>query len=289
MRLTTAIRVSHRVGRRSVRQLVEQRRNPDMLPPPVRQKNVLLAVDNARLQAELHGSTSELKASRNRVALAADQVRAGIERDLHDGAQQRLVALRIKLNLLQELAADDPQSVARGLAIAGEEIDAALEEIRNLARGIYPTDLRDRGLSDALASVARVLPCDVTLPRARCPRFSPEVESAVYFCCLEALQNVAKHCRAGAGVEVRLRNEGDGSLRFEVADDGQGFDPARALDAHGLNGMRDRIAEIGGELTICSSPQAGTTVTGHVPSEALPEVGLSNRTPNVIQFPRSAR
>jgi signal transduction histidine kinase len=289
MRLTTAIRISHRVGRRSVRQFVEQRRNPGMRARRVHEQNPPLAVDNARLQADLCGSTTELLASRNRVALAADQVRAEIERDLHDGAQQRLVTLRIKLNLLQDLAADDPQSVARGLALAGEEVDAALEEIRNLVRGIYPAALRDRGLSDALASVARVLPCDVTLPRVRCPRFSPEVESAVYFCCLEALQNVAKHCGTGAGVDVRLRHEGDGYLRFEVADDGPGFDPARTSDAHGLNGMRDRIAATGGELTICSSPRAGTTVTGRVPSEELPEVGLSNRPPNVIQFPRSAR
>jgi signal transduction histidine kinase len=287
MRVTIAIRVSHRVGRRSVRQLVEQRTSPGMLARLGRQKDIP-AVDNRR-QADLRASISELKASRNRVALAADQVRAGIERDLHDGAQQRLVALRIRLNLLRELVVDDPQSVVTGLATACEDIDAAVEEIRNLSRGIYPSALQDGGLSDALASVARALPCDVTLPRAPCPRFSPQVESAVYFCCLEALQNVAKHCGGGARVDVRLRYAGDGSLTFEVADDGPGFDAARASDAHGLNGMRDRMAAIDGELAIRSSPRAGTTVTGRVPSEAVPEGSLSNGPARVIQFPRPTR
>jgi len=233
---------------------------------------LLLALEKARLEADLRASAAEVDASRRRIVVAADHERQRIERDLHDGAQQRLVALRIRLSLLQERASDDPESVADGLERAGEEINATIEEIRNLARGIYPHVLSENGVPDALASVARRLPFEVVVEGDFGRRFAPEVESAVYFCCVEAIQNVAKHGGMRPRARVRLRYGSDGDLRFEVTDDGPGFEPEAAEDGHGIAGMGDRIVAIGGELTIDSSLGAGTLVSGRVPAAALREL-----------------
>ena len=162
-----------------------------------------LALENTRLQTDLSVSINELAASRKRVARAADDERRRIEQDLHDGAQQGLVALRIKLQVLEELAAEDPQSVAPALADAGERLDKALDQIRSLAKGIYPSVLRDLGLRYALGAVVRDLPVEVVMRAELERRFPADVETAVYFCCVEALQNVAKHCGSGTRVEVR--------------------------------------------------------------------------------------
>ncbi len=229
---------------------------------------VRLALDNARLQQDLTTSIDELAASRKRVAWAADEERRRIEQDLHDGAQQGLVALRIKLALLEELATEDPESIAPALAEAGERVDKALDHIRSLAKGIYPAVLRDLGLAYALGAVVRDLPLEVVVRADLKRRFATDVETAVYFCCVEALQNVAKHCGSGARVDLRAAEE-PGGLRFVIADDGPGFDPAVITATRGLTGMRDRVEAIGGELTINSTRGAGTTVTGRVPARLL--------------------
>ncbi len=227
-----------------------------------------LALENASLQAELSASIRELEASRKRVAAAADAERRRIERDLHDGAQQGLIALRIKLQQLQELAPGNAEALAPELADAGARIDTALDEIRNLAKGIYPAVLTDLGLHYALAAVARELPVHVGLHTDIRRRFAPDVETAIYFCCLEALQNVAKHCGPDANVDLRLAEDADG-LRFWATDDGPGFEPALAIGARGVTGMRDRLEAAGGRLTITSSPGRGTTVAGHIPGDKL--------------------
>jgi len=225
---------------------------------------VRLAIENSRLNADLAVSIGELEASRRRVALAADEERRRIERDLHDGAQQHLIGLRIKLDMLEGLATDAPASLAEGIADATSRIDDALEQIRNLAKGIYPSVLSDLGLVPALAAVARDLPLEVSLRTQLSRRYAREVETAVYFCCLEALQNVVKHCGSGTKVELQLLERSEG-LEFVVTDKGCGFDQDPVATTHGITGMRDRVEAVGGTLMITSIPGKGTTVTGRVP------------------------
>ncbi|MGZ6582309.1 MAG: sensor histidine kinase, partial [Gaiellaceae bacterium] len=238
---------------------------------------MLIALENARLQADLRASIAELEDSRSRVASAADEERRRIERDLHDGAQQGLIALQIRLTQLQQRARADPQSLSRELQDAREHVDAALNQIRNLAQGIYPPVLSDLGIRGALKSIARELPLQVVIDVDCARRFAPEIEAAVYFCCLEALQNIAKHCRPDATVKLTLSDNPNG-LEFEIADDGQGFDPATIPNSRGITGMRDRLETIGGELTVSSSPGAGTSVSGRVPPAALKARSVSGNS-----------
>lgn len=228
---------------------------------------IRLVVENARLHGDLSKSVAEIEASRKRVASAADQERRRIEQDLHDGAQQDLIALRIKLHVLEEQAATDSAAVARGLAEAGRRVEHALVQIRNLAKGVYPSALGDLGLSYALAAMIRDAPMDVSLHVDVTGRFVPEVETAVYFCCFEGLQNIAKHCGAGARVDLRV-SERHGALDFVLSDTGPGFDPTQARGTRGLTGMRDRLEAVGGELVISSSPGVGTSLFGHVPRDS---------------------
>jgi signal transduction histidine kinase len=226
---------------------------------------LLLALENASLEARLRESAAELEESRERVARAALLERERIEHDLHDGAQQQLIALRIRLVLLEERAADDPLAVVPELARAGRDIELALEQIRRLAHGIYPAELRDIGIGPALRSAARGLPVAVAVHDATRRRFAVHVETAVYFCCLEALQNAVKHGGTGVRIDVRLTQSGNGDLMFEVADDGRGFEPERVRrGSYGLTGMRDRLSAVGGRLTVRSVRGAGTTVAGRV-------------------------
>ena len=222
------------------------------------------ALDEA-LQAtlvDLRTSNAELQASRARIVAAATAERRRIERDLHDGAQQHLVALAVGLRLLRDgLPADSPD-----LELL-DELDGgareAVAELRNLAHGIYPPLLRDAGLAAALRAVAARSPLAVTVVDERPERAAEPVEVAVYFCCLEALQNVAKHA-PDARVTIGLATA-DGALFFTVADDGPGFDPATAARGAGLTNMADRLGAVGGTLRIRSSPGAGTEVSGRVP------------------------
>jgi signal transduction histidine kinase len=204
----------------------------------------------------------ELRASRQRLVAAQDEERRKLERDLHDGAQQQLVALQVQLRLAEQFVgrdADRQRDLLRRLQSATGE---ALDDLRDLARGIYPPLLADRGLQAALEAQARRAPLPVVVEAEGVGRFERDVESAVYFCVLEALNNVAKYARAARAV-VRLR-ETDGRLRFEVEDDGSGFDPDEAGYGTGLQGMADRLDAIGGELVVESAPGSGTRVAGFV-------------------------
>jgi signal transduction histidine kinase len=223
----------------------------------------LITLENHRLSVETSALLREVGESRARIQKSADDERRRIEHDLHDGAQQRLVTLRIKLALAAErLDGDASADVVR---VLGEDVDRLLDEVRSLARGIYPSPLADRGVVEALRSVAleAALPTRVVAadPARRYPR---EIESAVYFSCLEALQNACKHAGAASAVVVEISN-GRGALRFDVCDDGAGFDPARATAGVGLTSIRDRLASVHGKLSIVSSAGRGTRVLGTIP------------------------
>jgi signal transduction histidine kinase len=222
----------------------------------------LIAVDNQRLYAEVETSLVEVSESRARMIASADRERRRIERDLHDGAQQRLVALRIKLELAEEALRDDPAGARPRLQALGAEVEATLDEIRALAHGVYPPLLADQGLAEAVRAAALRAPLPVTTRFDGIGRYPLEVETAVYFCCLEALQNAAKHAEGATGVTISIAE--DDQLRFQIRDDGAGFSVDGARGA-GLTNMRDRATAVGGELDVVSEPGRGALVTGSVP------------------------
>jgi signal transduction histidine kinase len=219
-----------------------------------------LVLRNARL-------IEELRASRQRLVAAQDEERRRIERNIHDGAQQQLVALAVKLRLAESLTERDPARARELIAQVTGETQSALEDLRDLARGIYPPLLADQGLAAALEAQARKSAVAVTVEPDGVGRYPQEVEAAVYFCVLEALQNVAKYAQASAA-RVRLA-AADGELRFEVADDGAGFDPANTPRGSGLINMADRLEALGGSIEVRSEPDKGTTVGGRVPTRPL--------------------
>jgi signal transduction histidine kinase len=237
----------------------------------------VLTLDNRRLGAEAAALLDEVRDSRSRIQASADEERRRVERDLHDGAQQRLVALRIKLVLAAErIDADDHRS-AEIIRALGADVDGALDEIRSLARGIFPSPLADRGLAEALRSAAMqaVLPATVVADNTR-ERYSRPVESAAYFCCLEAMQNAAKHATRATQLVIELTD--NGTLQFSVQDDGEGFDAVATPPGFGLTSMRDRLAAVGGELQIVSSAAHGTRVIGRIPLDRpLPRLAPSRR------------
>ncbi|HEV2711603.1 MAG TPA: GAF domain-containing sensor histidine kinase, partial [Gaiellaceae bacterium] len=220
-----------------------------------------LVLRNVGLTAELLARLDELRASRQRLVSAQDEERRRLERNLHDGAQQHLVGLKIKLNLLARQAGDTP--LVETLVALQSDADEAIEALRDLARGIYPPLLADQGLPSALEAHARKLPLPVVVEVDGVSRYAQEVEAAVYFCCLEALQNVAKYAGASHAI-VRLAEEDD-QLVFSIADDGQGFDPTCAKRGAGLQNMTDRIEALGGRLETQSAPGAGTRVEARLP------------------------
>lgn len=224
---------------------------------------VVTSLERHRLEVALTGSLADIAASRKRLAGAAYEARRQIERDLHDGAQQRLVALRVKLELAREAAeagsAADPD-VLEGL---GREVQEIIEEVRALAHGIYPPLLSSGGLVEALGAAGRRSPLPVTLVMDGVGRLPPEIENAVYFCCLEALQNSAKHAAGASRVTVALQDGEE--FRFEVSDDGSGFRPEASGEATGITGMKDRVAAVGGALEVRSRPGTGTRVCGRIP------------------------
>ena len=214
----------------------------------------------------LNERTRELEESRARLAVAAIEARRSIERDLHDGAQQRLATIAVDLGRATRVFDQDPPQARRIVQGLQGQLEAAIRELRDLAHGIYPPLLGERGLVGALPAAARrtILPCTVDVQSLG--RHSPSVEAAVYFCCTEAIQNADRHS-GGSIITVQASDdEGPGrGLRFSVTDDGLGFDPAAVRSAHGLTGMRDRIRAAGGELRIISAPGRGTTVEGQFP------------------------
>jgi len=208
----------------------------------------------------------ELRASRQRLVTAQDEERRKLERNIHDGVQQQLVALNVQLGLLGRVAGPGKAAeMASDLQVRAGE---ALEDLRDLARGIYPPLLADKGLAAALEAQARKAVVLTTVYADGVGRFSQAVESTVYFSCLEALQNVAKYAEATKAT-ISLSN-GDGLLRFAVTDDGRGFDPSATRHGTGLQGIADRLAAIGGSVEIISAPGAGTTIGGRVRVEAAP-------------------
>jgi signal transduction histidine kinase len=221
-----------------------------------------LVLRNAALTAELRATIDELRASRRRLVGAQDAERRKIERNLHDGAQQQLIALTIQLGLLEE-SADDPAAVRQLAPAVKDGLRAALDDLRALARGIYPPLLADQGLVPALQAQARKASLPVEIEADGVGRYPQDTEAAVYFCTLEALQNIAKHAGASRAT-VSLSCSG-GSLGLTITDDGAGFDTATARHGSGLQGMADRLAALGGTLRVSSQPGRGTTLTGALP------------------------
>jgi signal transduction histidine kinase len=234
-------------------------------------REVGAAIKKERLDIALHdsleqlrGQAQDLQASRARIVAAADAERRRIERDLHDGAQQYLVAIAVKAGLIQQLAGAD---AARGKALLDElasDTQSALDELRSLAHGIYPPLLSSAGLGEALGAACRRAPLATELEAADLRRYAPQLEAAVYFCCLEALQNAAKYAGSDASARVAIWEEA-GGLLFEVADDGVGFDAAQFNAGAGLTNMSDRLGAVGGRLSIESQPGKGTRVKGAIP------------------------
>jgi signal transduction histidine kinase len=214
-----------------------------------------MLLENARL-------VEEVQASRARIAETAEGERFRLERDLHDGAQQRLMAIQIKLALARR--------AVTGADLVGQldeleaDASAAVDELRTLAHGIYPPILRERGVADAFRAFAKVVPIPVHVHDEGVGRLASGVEAAIYYCSLEAIQNVVKHAGPEATVTLTLARP-DGRIVFEVSDDGTGFEPSKPLAGFGLVSMHDRIAAVGGELSVDSSPGGGTTVLGSIP------------------------
>ncbi len=230
----------------------------------------VMQLEKTRLEADLKASTADLAASRARLVETADAERRRLERDLHDSVQQHLVALRLNLELATERLREDPQAGERALAAIGDQMDDVLQELRALARGIYPALLRSQGVAEALRSAVRSSPIPVAVRAVGIGRYAEETEVAVYFCCLEAVQNAIKHAGGDAAVTVTLW-KADGDLGFDVRDSGCGYDPETLSSGHGQINMRDRIAAVGGIVSFTSTPGRGTSVRGVVPAVAAGE------------------
>ena len=204
----------------------------------------------------------DLRASRQRLVKAQDEERRRLERNIHDGVQQQLVALNVQLGLLARTAERDPAAAARSATELQAQATSTLEDLRDLARGIYPPLLADQGLAAALEAQARKAVVATTVDADGLGRYPQEVEAAVYFSVLEAMNNVAKYAGASrTRIELAQRN---GALEFAVRDDGRGFDAASTARGTGLHGIADRLAAIGGEVAIESAPGNGTTIRGSI-------------------------
>jgi signal transduction histidine kinase len=220
-----------------------------------------LALENERLHAELRARLSELQASRARLVEATDAERRRIERDLHDGTQQRLVSIAMSLGLLESKLPEGSTEAPALVRETRQALALALEELRELTQGIHPTLLVERGLPAALDELCRRAALPVQLELALEQRFPDQVESAAYFLASEALANAAKHSHA-AGVRVRASSDGR-TLTVEVADDGIGG--AAPGGGSGLRGLTDRVEALGGRLTISSPPGRGTSLHAEIP------------------------
>lgn len=222
-----------------------------------------LVLRNVALTAQLLERLEELKLSRQRLVAAQDEERRRLERDLHDGAQQQLVALKVKIATAEKIAESESSRITQMLAQLSQDTDAAVETLRDLARGIYPPLLQSDGLGAALRAHSRKVPIPVEVIGENLKRYPAQVEAAVYFCCLEALQNVAKSSKATVA-RVLLKDE-DSQLAFHVEDDGIGFDVSAVKRGSGLQNMVDRVEALGGSLVLESQPGSGTKVIGRVP------------------------
>ena len=232
-----------------------------------------LVLHNVSLTAELQARLDDLRAAQKRLVAAQDHERRKLERNIHDGAQQQLVALTVKLRLAQALVGKEPARAESMLVDLQADSQSALEDLRDLARGIYPPLLADKGLAAALASQLRKSAVPATLLADDVGRYPQEIEAAVYFSCLEALQNAAKYAAASSAT-VELHDDGT-ELGFTVSDDGLGFDPSSVVYGTGLQGITDRLGAIDGRLVVESAPGRGTVVTGHVPSRGRTDADAS--------------
>lgn len=220
-----------------------------------------LALENVRLEAEVRARMAELRASRTRIVEATDAARRELERNLHDGAQQNLVSLALKLQMARARVDSDPDEASAILSDASAELEATLAELRELARGIHPAILTDRGLSAALLALSHRAPLPVEITETPGDRLPPPVEAAAYYVVSESLTNVARHAGASrAEVEIGWSN---GIVRIRIADDGSGG--ADAGNGSGLNGLSDRVAALDGQLSVSSPPGEGTVVMAIIP------------------------
>jgi signal transduction histidine kinase len=233
-----------------------------------------LVVQNLALTSELRARVDELseradelRESRMRIVQAHDAERRRLERNIHDGAQQHLVALAVKLRLAGNAAGKDPEHAATQLRALGDETDLALTTLLDLASGIYPAELEEQGIGPALATQAGTSGVPVEIDVDGVGRLPIEIEAAIYFVCLEAMQNAAKYARASQ-VRVSLARDGEG-IAFSVRDDGVGFDAASTDEGSGLQNMRDRLAAFDGDVAISSAPGEGTTVSGRLRAPEL--------------------
>jgi signal transduction histidine kinase len=223
----------------------------------------LAALENEHLIDELQSSLEALAESRLRGIAAEDRERRKIERDLHDGAQQRLIAVRVKLELAAAELEDRYPAGAEKVRALGTDIDATIDEVRAFARGIYPSLLGEAGLGGALRAAGRGAALPTTVRANRLDRYPREVETTVYFSCSEALQNAAKHARGATQVTISVWQ--DHGLHFKVADDGAGFDVQSTPYGTGLSNVSERLAAVGGTVSVRSRPGQGTTVEGSIP------------------------
>jgi signal transduction histidine kinase len=221
-----------------------------------------LVLRNVGLTEQLQARLAELQASRLRIVAAQHDQRRRIERDIHDGAQQQLLGITSKLALAQSVAGQDDERERALIAELKAETGDALATLRELARGIYPSLLADQGITPALIAQARKAPGPVEVQADGLGRYPAEIETAIYFCCVEALQNAARHA-PGSAVRVTLAGSGT-EVTFTVADSGPGFDPAAVTAGSGLQNMSDRLAALGGSCQVDSSPGRGTTVAGRI-------------------------
>jgi signal transduction histidine kinase len=232
-----------------------------------------IGLKNLRLTEELRQKLAEIEESRKRIVEAQDQERRRMERDIHDGAQQQLVALAVQLGLLEGQIEKNPGAarLLAGQVKAG--VQETVESIRDLARGIFPPLLADQGLVAAIQAHISKMQIEARVEAYGMDgvRFAPDVEANIYFCIREALQNASKHA-PGAPVIIRLNAEND-HLSFVVADRGPGFDPASVHASSGLQNMRDRVEAIGGAFEISAAAGRGTEVRGSIPARAMEPVG----------------
>jgi len=204
----------------------------------------------------------ELRRSRARVVHATDRARRNLERDLHDGAQQLLVGATVQLRAAHRMLTTDPARVASVIDSTTTALHRAIDELRNLAHGVYPAVLTDHGLVEALTTAARSCLGPITVTAEHVRRYQADVEAGVYFCCLEAIQNALKH--GGDDVLIDVQLDGRDGLAFTVSDNGPGFPKRPDSNGDGLTNMQDRIGALGGTLTIDSQPPRGTTINGHI-------------------------
>jgi signal transduction histidine kinase len=221
-----------------------------------------LVLHNIGLTGQLRARLAELQASRLRIVTVADDQRRRIERDIHDGAQQRLLGIADTLAKAQSLAGRDEDRERALVAQLKTETSGALQTLRELARGIYPPLLADQGLPAAIRAQAGKAPVPVEVSTDGIGRYPPEIETAIYFCCVEALHNAARHA-PGSTTQIGLADSG-GEVMFTVADNGPGFDPGTATDGTGLRNMSDRLAALGGSCHVDSGPGRGTTIAGRI-------------------------